>query len=52
MNIIVAVLLIAVLGTCFIGTYVWNKRTPVPDGVDIDDAGCRGCTLKSCRKRE
>ena len=46
MSIIVGILLMAVLTGCFIGSYVLNKRTPVPEGTEI--VHCRSCTIKSC----
>ncbi|MCL2400308.1 MAG: hypothetical protein FWC91_11285 [Defluviitaleaceae bacterium] len=48
MNIIVGVLLIIALVGVFIGTYLLNKRIPVPDDVDIRAAACHGCTITSC----
>ncbi|MCL2840412.1 MAG: hypothetical protein FWE05_06525 [Defluviitaleaceae bacterium] len=49
MHIIVAVLVLVVLAACFIGSYLLNKRIPVPEGTDVSDTHCHGCTIKSCR---
>ena len=48
MNIIVGIILIVALAGVFIGTYLLNKRTPVPDDVDMRTAACHGCTITSC----
>lgn len=33
----------------FVGTYVWNKRTPAPEMPDgIDKAACSTCNLVTC----
>jgi hypothetical protein len=47
MNIIVLTILMAVLLTIFIGTYVLNNRTKAPE-MDVDLAGCKGCHNITC----
>lgn len=45
--------IIIVLGLMllFVFAYIMNKRTPKPEGCELD-AACKGCPITSCLKYE
>jgi len=50
MSLIIGLALLIGLVSCFFATYVLNKKTPLPQGIDesILD-GCQGCKMTSCK---
>ena len=44
---IYAILWLGLLIAVFIGTYLWNKHTPKPDGCE-DLSECGGCNNIAC----
>ena len=51
-SIIWAVVIMTLLISAFIGTYVLNKNTPKPEGCEDLDENCEGCQIVSCSHRK
>lgn len=45
---LIAVGIVVVLITMFFGAYLLNRRTPRPDGCEINEENCKGCTNPLC----
>lgn len=43
-----AVVWLVVLIGIFIGTYLWNKKTPKPEGCEDVSEACSGCANVAC----
>ena len=43
-----ALVWVGLLIAIYIGTYLWNKNTPKPEGCDEVLSGCSGCNDISC----
>lgn len=43
-----ALVWVGILVAIYIGTYLWNKNTPKPEGCDELLSGCSGCHDVSC----
>ena len=43
-----ALVWVGILIAIYIGTYLWNKNTPKPEGCDEVLSGCSGCHDVSC----
>ena len=43
-----ALVWVGLLVAIYIGTYLWNKNTPKPEGCDEVLSGCSGCNDISC----
>lgn len=48
MNLIYALIFLAVLGGVYAWLYAANHRTPVPEGCEDLKAECEGCQITSC----
>ncbi len=47
---IIAIVVLVALVFIFIGLYLLNKKTPVPEGCENLNADCIGCPIHSCLK--
>lgn len=45
------ILIVIGLIVLFVVAYILNKRTPKPEGCQLDSA-CKGCPITSCLKNE
>lgn len=52
MDMLIALLLFIVLLILFFSTYLMNKRTPIPEGIDLSDVHCKGCRIVECQHND
>ena len=51
MEFIVALIILIILSSIFILSYVLNKRVPKPEGCDEIDESCLNCSNSLCKNK-
>ena len=51
-SLIWALVIMVLLISAFIGSYLLNKNTPKPEGCENLEENCEGCQITSCSNRK